>query len=177
MPPRRGGRSTISRARAPSVLAIAGTDSWLLAAGTGGGVNGGIEKQAGAGPLLGVRGGDRCALTLISLALDEGDAMAYWSRPRRFASIVTSVSCSATGAHAAFPRKRWRRPRRRVTREFGPSRPDVRSFVEGRVSSGLSALADSSQSERQEGRAQNVEAAVPGAVKRVANVAAPSWIR
>jgi hypothetical protein len=36
---------------------------------------------------------------------------------------------------------------------------------------------ESSQSERQEGRAQNVKAEVPEAVKRVANVAAPSWIQ
>ena len=32
----------------------------------------------GDGPLLGERGGDRCALALISLALDEVDATGYW---------------------------------------------------------------------------------------------------
>ena len=38
------------------------------------GVNGGNEEQNGPGPLWGARGGDRCALALISLALDEVDA-------------------------------------------------------------------------------------------------------
>ncbi len=37
-------------------------------------VNGGNEEQVGTGPLLGARGGERFALALISLALDEVDA-------------------------------------------------------------------------------------------------------
>jgi hypothetical protein len=43
-------------------------------------VNGAIEEQMGMGPLWGAREGNRCALALISLALDEGDATAIGGR-------------------------------------------------------------------------------------------------
>ena len=39
-------------------------------------VNGGIEEQDETEPRLGAHVGDRCALSGISLALDQGDATA-----------------------------------------------------------------------------------------------------
>jgi hypothetical protein len=46
-------------------LIAGGGDGWW--------VNGGVEEQLRAGPLLGARVGGRFALIEISLALDEGE--------------------------------------------------------------------------------------------------------
>ena len=86
------------------------------------------------GPLLGARGGDRCALALISLALDEGDA--------------TVVLAAAFGVRASCPSvaRRWRAcggsaetpapPTAKGHSGVRASRPDTRSLVKGGVSTG-----------------------------------------
>jgi hypothetical protein len=53
--------------------------------------------------------------------------------------------------------------------------PGDRRVAGGAVSGDLSTRVDSSQSERQGGRAQNVKAEVRKTGERVANVAAGSW--
>jgi hypothetical protein len=68
----------------------------------------GIRGADRTGPLLGARGGDRCALALISLALDEVDAMGVLRR--RGASRASLRRCAARPGlrAAASPRKRRR---------------------------------------------------------------------
>jgi hypothetical protein len=62
------------------------------------------------GPLWGAREGDRCALALISLALDEGDATAVLDVASRFAGVAMSVAARVMLRVSAFPRRRGRRP-------------------------------------------------------------------
>jgi hypothetical protein len=95
-------------------------------------VYGGMGEQIRAGPLLGARGGDRFALALISLALDEGDGTAVPGRGLRICehrvrqllatARIRRFRGNAVAAHAkGHPGVR-------------ASRPDARSLVEGGVS-------------------------------------------
>jgi hypothetical protein len=95
-----------------SPLCDSGRALFVLA---GGGTNGGQRRHRGAdmtGPLLGARGGDRCALAVISLALDEVDAMRVLRRRGASGASLAAVRCSvavASGgvsAETSPPRRR-----------------------------------------------------------------------
>jgi len=71
-------------------------------------------------PLSGARGGDRFALALISLALDEVDATEVLRRHPRFGGIIVSVAARPRLRVSACPRERRRRPRRRRSSAVSP---------------------------------------------------------
>jgi hypothetical protein len=67
-----------------------------------------------------VRGGDRFALALISLALDEVEATGCCAGIANSGAIVASMCCSATIVSVGVPRKRQRQPRGRRSSAVSP---------------------------------------------------------